>query len=336
MRFISRSARETISHSIFAICAGIGILLMILILYFIGSRAFATFTVDHINPRDFFFNTVWDPADGLVGSLVLIVGSVTATLIAVLISAPVSVGAAIFVSEIAPGWARRLMQPVLELFLGIPSIIYGFLGLVILVPLIAHIYNNFAGGFFYAGFGVLAASIVLAIMILPTITTISVDAIGSLPEGLREASAALGATRWQTIRKTLLPAASSGIYTGIILGVGRAIGETLAVSYVIGSNANRFPLSIDGVYPYFHLLPTSTVTVQLFLDFFEVEPKTLNYDALWTLAFVLLLITIGLVLASRWVASRSAFNTQSQGPAGGRSLRQSLAAVQTSLRSIAR
>jgi phosphate transport system permease protein len=317
MRFVSKSVREAISQGIFALCAAIGIVLMILILWFIGSRAYQTFTVDHKTLGDIFGGAVWDPTgSGTIGSQVLIAGSILTTLLAVLISAPISVGVAIFVSEMAPGWARTLMQPVLELFLGIPSIVYGFLGLVILVPLIAKIYNYFAGGFFYAGFGVIAASIVLAIMILPTITTISLDAIRSLPGGLREASVALGATRWQTIRKTLLPAASPGIFTGIILGIGRAIGETLAVSYVIGSNANRFPLSIDGVYPYFHLLPSSTITVQMFLDFFEVEPNTLNYDALWTLAFILLLITIALVLASRWVASRSAYSTQQRSSSG--------------------
>jgi phosphate transport system permease protein len=200
------------------------------------------------------------------------------------------------------------MQPVLELFTGIPSIIYGFLGLVLLVPLVAQIYNSIAGGFFYAGYGIIAAALVLAVMIFPTITTITVDALSALPNGLREASLALGATRWQTIRRTLLPAATSGILTGVILGIGRAIGETLAVSYVIGSNANRFPIAIDSVYPYFHLLPTSTITVQLLLDFLEVTPGTLNFDALWTLAFILLAISFLLVLASRWVASHSAYS----------------------------
>lgn len=304
---MNKTQKERLSMSVFALCATIVVLLVAAIFVFVGSQAYQTFTVFHINILDFFFGTSWNPSNNQVGSLVLISGSILTTLLAVLISTPVSVGVAIFISEIAPPWAKRLMQPVLELFTGIPSIIYGFLGLVLLVPLIARIYNSIAGGFFYAGYGIIAAAIVLAIMILPTITTITVDAMSALPNGLREASLALGATRWQTIRSTLLPAASSGIVTGVILGTGRAIGETLAVSYVIGSNAGHFPFGIDNVYPYFHLLPTSTITVQLLLDFLEVTPHTLNFSALWTLAFVLLIISLLLVLASRWVASHSAY-----------------------------
>ncbi len=171
---------------------------------------------------DFFFGTSWFPTDGQVGALVMIVGTITVTLCAVLVSTPISVGLAVFVTEIAPVWAQRLMQPVFELFLGIPSIIYGLLALQLLAPAIAYIYNYLAGAYLYNGFGIIAAALVLAIMIMPTITTLSIDALRALPTGLREASLALGATRWQTIRKTLLPASSSGIFTGIVLGLGRA------------------------------------------------------------------------------------------------------------------
>lgn len=304
---MSRLLRERMSRGTFAVCAGIVVLLVVALFIFIGSRSYQTFTVHHASLGEFFTSTTWNPGDGQVGALVLIVGSIATTLLAVLMATPVSVGVAIFVTEIAPPWARRFMQPVLELFTGIPSIVYGFLGLVILVPIVAQAYNNVAGGFFYAGYGIIAASLVLAVMILPTVTSVSVDAIAALPGGLREASLALGATRWQTIRKTLIPAASSGIFTGVILGTGRAIGETLAVSYVIGSNAGHFPLAFDGIYPYLHFYPTSTITVQLLLDFLEVTPGTLNFDALWTLAFILLLISLLLVIASRWVAARGAY-----------------------------
>lgn len=308
---MSRFLRERMSRGAFAACAGIVVLLVAALFIFIGSRSYQTFTVHHASPVEFFTGTTWTPDNGHIGALVLIAGSIATTVLAVLISTPISIGVAVFVTEIAPPWARRFMQPVLELFTGIPSIIYGFLGLVILVPIVAQIYNSFVGGFFYAGYGIIAAAIVLAVMILPTITSISVDALAALPGGLREASLALGATRWQTIRRTLLPAASSGIFTGVILGTGRAIGETLAVSYVIGSNAGRFPLSIDTIYPYLHFFPTSTITVQLLLDFQEVEPGTLSFDALWTLAFILLLIAFLLVLASRWVASRGVYADKS-------------------------
>lgn len=279
------------------------------IIAFVGLNAFQTFTVYHFSPATFFFTAKWSPDNQQVGSLVLITGSVVATLLAVLVSTPISVGVALFVSEVAPRWARQFMQPVIELLTGIPSIIYGFMGLVVVVPLIAKVYNTIAGGYFSTGFGIIAAAIVLTIMILPTITTIAIDTLSTLPNGLREASLALGATRWQTIRRTLLPAGSSGILTGVVLGMGRAIGETLAVSYVIGSNANSFPIRFSNFYPYINFTPTSTITVQLLFDFAEARNPSLNYSAIWTLAFTLLLISFLLVVASRWIASRSVYNT---------------------------
>lgn len=304
---------DWLSRSIFFACAGIVVLAMASVFFFIGSNAYQTFTQYHVGLGQFFFGTIWSPGDGLVGAAVLIVGSIVVTALSVLLSAPLSVAVAVFITQISPPWARRLMQPVLELFTGIPSIIYGFLGLIVLIPVIAGIYNNIAGGFQTPGYGVIAAAIVLAVMIFPTITSISVDALASLPEGLREASLALGATRWQTIRKTLLPASSSGIFTGIILGMGRAIGETLAVSLVIGSNPNSFPFKLDNFYPYLHLNPTSTITVQLLFDFKEAGNNTLTYSAIWTLAFILLLISLLFVIAGRFVASRSAYNIRADG-----------------------
>lgn len=302
--------KERISHVVFAACAAFMVLAMAAIFIFVGSNAYQTFTVQHVGFLSFFFGTQWLPDSGEVGALVMIVGSIFVTVLAVLLSTPISVGLAVFVTEIAPGWAQRLMQPVLELFTGIPSIVYGLLGLQILVPAIAYAYNYLAGAFLYAGFGAIAASIVLSIMILPTITTISIDALRALPTGLREASLALGATRWQTIRKTLLPASSSGIFTGIVLGLGRAIGETLAVSFVIGSNPNSFPFHFSNIFPYIAFNPTSTITVQLLFDFKEATPGSLTYDAVWTLSFVLLVISLLLVIVSRWIASKSAFNAE--------------------------
>src|SRR6185437_19669 len=276
------------------------------------------FTVQHVNPFAFFLGTSWFPTSGEVGALVMIVGSISVTVLAVLVSAPASVGLAVFVTEIAPPWAQRLMQPVFELFLGIPSIIYGLLALQILVPAIAYAYNYLAGAYLYNGFGIIAAALVLAIMIMPTITTISIDAIRTLPTGLREASLALGATRWQTIRKVLLPASSSGIYTGIVLGLGRAIGETLAVSFVIGASPNSFPFHFTNIFPYIAFTPTSTITVQLLFDFAEATPGSLNYDAIWTLSFVLLVVSLLLVVISRWIGSRSAYSNSGRTSSGSR------------------
>jgi phosphate transport system permease protein len=321
--------QDRISEVIFAICASIIVIAIASIFIFVGANAFQTFTGVHgifpaVSPQQFFLGKFWSPDDGKVGALILISGSFIVTILAVALSTPISVGLAIFITQIAPRWARVAMQPVLELFIGIPSIIYGLLALQLLVPFIGRVYNAIFGGFYYTGYGVIAAMVVLAVMILPTITTISVDALGALPDGLREASLALGATRWQTIRRTLVPAGATGIFTGVILGMGRAIGETLAVSFVLGGNPNSWPLRIDGIYPYVHFLPTSSIPVVLLFDFAEANNPSLNYSAIWTLAFILLVIALLLVAASRWIASRSVYNVRDQRPSA-RAVRRQMA-----------
>ena len=310
--------RDRVARIEFTGAATIVIIAIAAIFLFVGAQSYQTFTNQHVSLLAFFTGTVWAPDQNLVGAVIPIVGTTVVTILAVLISTPISVGLAVFVTDVAPSWARRGMQPVLELFTGIPSIIYGFLGIELLVPLVRNIYNTIAGGYFTAGFGIIPAAIVLAVMILPTITTLSIDALASLPIGLREGSLALGSTRWQTISRTLIPAGASGIFTGIILGTGRAIGETLAVALVIGSNPNSFPVQFVSYYPYVVFHPTSTVTVQLLQDFKEATPGTLDYDAIWTLAFILLVISFLLVFASRYISSRSALRTEQ--PRGSRAL----------------
>ncbi|HEU0027416.1 MAG TPA: phosphate ABC transporter permease subunit PstC [Ktedonobacterales bacterium] len=292
--------------------AAVLIIAMAAILFFVGGSAYQTFTDYHVSLPAFFFGTTWNPDEKQVGALIMILGSITATVLAIAVATPLSVATAMYVTDIAPTWAKRLIQPILELFAGIPSVVYGFLGIQLIVPLVRNTYNGIAGGFLYAGFGVIAAALVLTFMILPTVTTLSIDALNAVPNGLREASLALGATRWQTLWRTLLPAGASGIFTGVILGMGRAIGETLAVAFVIGSNPNSFPIGFSSAYPYIVFRPTSTITVQLFQDFKEAPHGSLNYDAIWTLAFVLLLITLGLVIASRWISSRSAYRVAAE------------------------
>ncbi|HEX3271685.1 MAG TPA: phosphate ABC transporter permease subunit PstC [Ktedonobacterales bacterium] len=305
-----------VSKTFFTAMAGIVVLVIVAIILFVASRAFQSFTVYHLNPLDFFLGTKYNPyecdipdAPCHVGIFILIVGSFLSTLLAVILSTPIALAVAIFVSEIAPARGRQFMQPILELLTGIPSIIYGILAVLLVVPLVREAYNFVAGGFFSNGFGLVAAAIVLAIMILPTITTLSIDALRSLPNGLREASLALGATRWETIRKTLLPAGMTGITTGVILGMGRAIGETLAVAFVIGGAAGKFPFGFTDQWPFIKFFPTSSITVQILFDFKEAANPSTTYSVVWTLAFVLLVISFLFVVLSRWVASRSVYNT---------------------------
>jgi phosphate transport system permease protein len=212
--------------------------------------------------------------------------------VAAIIATPLSVGLALFMAEIAPRWARSITQPAMEVFVGIPSVVYGWLGITVLVPFLR---ENFSGIGFTLGFSWFAGSLVLALMILPTITSLSYDAFRALPGDMRTASLALGTTRWQTIRHVLLPAATTGIVTAIVLGMMRAAGEALAVQMVIG---NR-PVIPTGL-----TQPLTTLTSQITLDMGNTVGGEPWNDALWTMGLVLLVISFGFVGFVRFLARR--------------------------------
>lgn len=184
----------------------------------------------------FLLGTVWDPAQKKFGILPLLAGSVTVALGALVIAVPLAVATALLLAEFAPRRFACFMRLALEFFAGIPSVVYGFFGLVFLVPRLGAIFGS-------SGFSILAGSIILALMILPTIAKNSEDAIRAVPESYREGSLSLGATKWETSKRLVLPNARSGIISAIILGLGRALGETIAVLMVTG-NVATFPKSI--------------------------------------------------------------------------------------------
>jgi phosphate transport system permease protein len=189
-----------------------------------------------------FFSREWAPtaAEPSYGVLLMIVGTATVTLGALLIGVPLGLACAIVLAEMAPERVRGLLKPAIELLAGIPSVVYGFIGIVVLLPWIR---ENLGG----AGASALAGSIILGIMILPTIVGISIDALQAVPRSYREASLALGATQWQTIRRVVLPAARSGLLAAVILGVGRAVGETMAVIMVAGNSVQMPGSPLDSV-----------------------------------------------------------------------------------------
>jgi phosphate ABC transporter permease protein PstC len=198
-----------------------------------------------------FFSTHWAPTRGHFGILSMIIGSLMVTAGALVVGIPFGLACAIYLAEFSSSVVQKTLKPIIELLAGIPSVVYGFIGIVILVPFIR---GNLGG----PGFSVLASSIILGIMILPTIVSISYDSLLAVPNTYREGSYALGATKWQTVVKLLIPAARSGIVAGIILGMGRAIGETMAVIMIAG-NALKIPHSIlDSVRTL-----TSTIALEL-------------------------------------------------------------------------
>jgi phosphate ABC transporter permease protein PstC len=199
---------------------------------------------------DNFFSTDWRPTSGRYGIALMIVGSVTVTCGALTLGVPLGVACAIVLSEMMPPRARGLLKPAIEVLAGIPSVVYGFMGIVIVLPWI----RRHLGG---PGASGLAGAVILGIMILPTIIGISVDALQAVPRSYREGSLALGATRWQTIRRVVVPAARSGLAAAVILGMGRAFGETMAVIMVTG-NAVQMPGS--------PLDPVRTLTANIALE----------------------------------------------------------------------
>ncbi|HLV98800.1 MAG TPA: phosphate ABC transporter permease subunit PstC [Ktedonobacterales bacterium] len=312
---ISVLKSDPLANIFYFVNAAVIVLGIVALFYFIGAKMFLPFfgaqnvstggTVPAVNIIDFLTRSNWDPAPdpgtGIqpsAGAWPLIYGSVTVMLLAVVIATPLSIAAALFLTEVAPNWARQLVQPALELFTGVPSVLYGFVGLTVLVPWVGSLLRGAQqhvlptpDWLLGTGEGILVSGFVLSIMILPTITSLTVDALKGIPNAMREASAALGATRWQTMSRVLLPAASSGILTGVILGMGRAIGETLAVQMVIG-DVPAIPRSIFG--------SASTITAQLLEGFGETVNDTYARNVLWALTGLLLLISLAFVIISRY------------------------------------
>jgi phosphate transport system permease protein len=305
--------KEWTSQTIFGACAGILVVALGLTFLLIGLQSYQTFTQSHLPLGDYFLGTSFD-GHTRFGIIPFAVGSLLLVILSLLIAVPLSIGVALYLTEVAPPWIKAPLRGVVELFLGIPSVIFGLLGLVVLVPFFATLLNNLAQFFtgvpsvnghapiFYNGSGILPAVVVISFMVMPTITTISVDALTAVPRELREGSLALGATRWQTLSKTIIPAALPGIMTGVILGATRALGETLAVAFVIG-NSGTFPVRFLNVYPYIEIGNTGVLTTTL-LSFPDSVHGEKLYNVVWTTAFILLIISALTVAASRAVASR--------------------------------
>lgn len=258
---------------------------------FLGQKGLQAFIKDGVSLIEFLTSKIWNPTNPTkpqYGAFPFIIGSFAVTFLSALIAAPLGIGAAIFMTEIAPSWGRKILQPVIELLVGIPSVVYGFIGLTVLVPFV----RNHVGGL---GFSLFAGMIVLSVMILPTITTIATDAMASLPKALREGSYALGATRWQTIRKVLIPAAMPSLLTAVVLGMARAFGEALAVQMVIG-NVSKFPHSI--------LDASATLTTIITLNMGNTTFGSVDNNVLWSMGLVLLIISFLFILIIRYLSAR--------------------------------
>ncbi|BCJ87851.1 putative ABC transporter permease protein YqgH [Effusibacillus dendaii] len=282
-----QSRTDRTMHRIFIGSAVLVSAVIFSIILFVGYQGLQTFR--DVSPGTFFFSADWTPDQNRFGAFSFIFGTFALTGLSVIFSVPFAISGAIFMAKIAPNWMREILRPATDLFVGIPSVVYGFIGLTVLVPFLAKLTGTI-------GYGMLPAAIILAVMILPTILSVSEDALRSLPESLEEASLALGATRWQTIWRVLLPAARPGILTGVILGMGRAMGETLAVFMVLG-NSPKMPKSL--------LDSTTVLTTAIVKDMPHTFYGTAWNNTLYLMALILLLISMLLILIIRLVSRRS-------------------------------
>jgi phosphate transport system permease protein len=233
----------------------------------------------YVSIKNFLLGMKWYPTheEPLFGILPMIYGSLIVTIGALVLAAPLSIMSALYIAEVAPHWLKELLKPIIELLAGIPSVVYGLFGALFIAPLIQNIFN------LPTGFTAFSAAIVLGIMILPTITSIVEDALTAIPKEYSEAALALGATKWETMTRIILPAASSGITTGIVLGMGRAIGETMAVLMVAGGSANIV---------FSFLKPVRTMTATIAAEMAETVVGSEHYYALFGIAIVLFLLTM--------------------------------------------
>lgn len=252
------------------------IIVVIMIFIFLIKESFSFFAANDI--VTIISGTDWYPISHppKFGFLPLILGSFLVTIGAIIIAVPIGLAAAIYISEVAPGWFKEILKTGIELLAAIPSIVLGFIGIVVLAPFIKNLFN------LPSGLTALAGSIMLAFMAMPTIVSIIEDALNSVPKSYKEGALALGATHLQTIRRVILPAASSGIMAAVMLGIGRVIGETMAVLMITG-NAAIIPGSI--------LQPVRTLTATIAAEMGEVIQGSMHYYALFGIGFVLFVIT---------------------------------------------
>lgn len=282
-----RNWREIIIESLIRLAGFSAVFIIALIFLFLlreGAPAFVQVPLrEMLGPR-------WYPIEDMYGLLPLIVGSLMVTVGAVVIAVPLGLTTAVYLGEIAPVWLREILKPIIEVLAGIPSIVLGFLGWVALAPLI-----QAAGA--DTGLTAFTGALILAYMSLPTIISITEDALYAVPKEYRDGALALGATKWQAIWRVQLPAARSGIVIAIMLGIGRAIGETMAVMLVTGNAANIPGLSLGAFFE-----PVRTMTATIAAEMGEVAQGSLHYNMLFAIGIVLFLITFFInSLATRFI-----------------------------------
>lgn len=279
----TRKWDEIILNRVIKISGYSAIIFVLMIFYFLLKEGLPTIgEVSLVN----LLSIRWYPIEEYFGLLPLIGGSLIITIGAALFAIPIGICTAVFISEISPRWARNLLKPLVEILGGIPSVVLGFLGILILAPYLRRLLD------LPTGLTALGGSILLGGIAIPTIVSVAEDALDSVPRSYRDAALALGATEWQTIWRVTLPAARSGVLTAVMLGIGRTIGETMAVMMVTG-NAAVLPVKWNSFF-----LPVRTMTATIAAEMGEVAKNSTHYHVLFFIGLVLFVISLGINIAA--------------------------------------
>jgi len=281
---------DPVINAVIRISGYSSILFVLLILFFLlreGLPALAS------TPLKDLLGTRWYPIEGYFGILPLILGSLLITIVATLIALPFGIGAAVYLSEVAPSWIREVLKPLIEILAGIPSVVLGFIGILVFAPFLRKFLDIPTGLTAFTG------AVLLALISIPTIVSVAEDALNTVPNSYRQASLALGATRWQTIWDVTLPAAKSGVLTAVMLGIGRSLGETMAVMMVTG-NAPVMPLQSNSIFR-----PIRTMTATIASEMGEVASGSQHYQVLFLIGIVLFLLSLSINIGASIVSTKA-------------------------------
>jgi len=278
---------ETILTQSIKIAGFSSILFLLLIFAFLLLEGFPT--LGEVSMADL-FSLRWYPTENYFGILPLIGGSLLVTIFSILIALPFGVGTAVYIAEIAPQGIKQVLKPVIEILAGIPSVVLGFIGIQVLVPFLRRLFNLSTGLTAFSG------AFLLALISIPTIVSIAEDALYAVPKSYREGAVALGASQWETIWKVTLPAARTGVLTAVMLGVGRSLGETMAVMMVTG-NAATLPNRLNSLF-----MPVRTMTATIASEMGEVATGSMHYHVLFFIGIILFGLSLIINVAASWVS----------------------------------
>jgi phosphate ABC transporter permease protein PstC len=286
----SRSSRDAVVRLTLASCAGLVLLTTLAMLLFLGHAGLKG--IREVGLTALLTGALWKPEADTFGGLPLVFGTFVSAAGAVVVGAVPAVFAALWATELAPKATRSLYRRTMEVAAAVPSVVYGWLALVYLVPQMEKLAHHLRGDVATGGEGLASASVLLGVMIAPTVLLLSLDSLSRVPGALRDASAALGASPWQTATRVVLPYGWRGVVVAVFFGFARAAGETMAVQMVIGG-ARKLP---DSAFS-----PTTTISTQIVMDMQNARPGTPGSDVLFAMSLVLLVVSVVVVLGTRWL-----------------------------------